>query len=103
MQMMTTENKKNSFSLNPVWLGCFLMSTFALSRVFESSRALFQGLNPAQQYWLELGLWGMVLMVSMMVLAYLAYTKEKANGTLRHPIALFDWVSQKLLNQKENQ
>ncbi len=72
------------------WWVLFLFSTFALSKVLETSRALTGGLKEAN-FGLFL-LWVVCLAIGLLALGYDAYAKAKMEGKLAREIPFFEWL-----------
>lgn len=81
----------NVSPLNKItWWGVFGLSSYLLSLVFQGFK-LFTVAPTLENGLVFLGAMAL-LSVSLMVLVYDSYVKEKAKGTVEHPIRLFEWL-----------
>jgi hypothetical protein len=74
------------------WWLTFILATVSLSKVFAASRLLTSG--AAQGSITNLLLWGIVLLISLLILGYDSYVKAKQEGKVVHPIWLFEKFQQ---------
>jgi hypothetical protein len=70
------------------WAVLFVLATYALSRVFESSRAITGGLPEAS--WSDFSIWAFVLLMSFLLLAMESYRNERAKGTVLRAKGAFE-------------
>lgn len=77
-------------NIQPLRLIVFMISVIALAKFFEAGRVISdeQTFTHIPMSFLSL----LVLIISMLAMAYWIYEEEKKNGNLKVEFGLFEWI-----------